>query len=390
VRLGETVTSVLLADRIEVQAFTGHEPDILEGFARLAAEAIARARASQSLEDHGAEFAAIYPESRKLAAQKDAGSVRRHLLRCARELVPFESAAIVAVDEAQTRYVVEIGQGWGHDYEGREVALTEKTWTAWVLRSAESPVPIENLKGEKDRMPILVLDEGAGRAESLLAVPLRAQSRSLGALVLAGRRGSFSVAGGRVLELVCNQAASALSTIHLLERTKDMAVRDGLTGLYNRREFDRLLRQTVSREERQAGQFALLLLDLDHFKKLNDTYGHPAGDAALRHSAEILRRRLRQGDQAARYGGEEFVAILPGAGREGALHLGERVRRAIETESLVVDDARVHLTASVGVAVWPANGEKPEELIAAADKALYAAKEGGRNRVMAASEHVTS
>jgi diguanylate cyclase (GGDEF)-like protein len=385
VRTGDVVTAVLVADRMEIQAFTAGEPEILEGFAALAGEALARARASQSLEDHGAEFAAIYPESRKLAAQKDAASVRRHLLRCAKELVPFEAAAIVVADELQTRYVIETAQGWAHEFEGREVGLSEKTWAAWVVRSAESPVPLENLSSEKDRMPILVLDEGSGRAESLLAVPLRARNEALGALVLTGRRGSFTAAAGRVLELVCNQAAAALSTIQLLDRTKDMAVRDGLTGLYNRREFDRLLRQAIGREDRQKGKFALLMLDLDHFKQLNDTYGHPAGDQALRSTAQLLKRTLRQGDQAARYGGEEFVAILAGADEAGALHLAERVRRAIESEAVTVDDARIRFTASLGVAVWPAEGRDPAALLSSSDRALYAAKEGGRNRVIAAS-----
>jgi len=203
--------------------------------------------------------------------------------------------------------------------------------------------------------------------------------------VLVGRRGSFSAAAGRVLELVCNQAAAALKTLQVLERTKNMAVRDGLTGLYNRREFDRLLAQTASREDRAAGRFALLLLDLDHFKKLNDTYGHPAGDAALKHAADLLQSRLRQGDQAARYGGEEFVAILQAADEDGATNLAERVRRAIETEKLTVEDARIRLTASFGVAVWPRDGKAPDQLVAAADRALYAAKGAGRNRVVAAS-----
>jgi two-component system cell cycle response regulator len=244
---------------------------------------------------------------------------------------------------------------------------------------------VENLRGEKDRMPVLVLDEEWGRAESLLAVPLRSQNRALGALVLVGRKGSFPAAAGRVLELVCNQAAAALKTLQVLERTKNMAVRDGLTGLYNRREFDRLLVQTASREDRASGRFALLMVDLDHFKKLNDTYGHPAGDAALKHAADLLQGRLRQGDQAARYGGEEFVAVLQGADEEGALNLAERVRKAIESETLVVEDARIRLSASLGVAVWPLDGKAPEALVAAADRALYAAKQGGRNRVVAAS-----
>jgi len=292
---------------------------------------------------------------------------------------------VVMADEAQTRYVVEEASGWATEFERREVGLSERTWAAWVLRSAEDPYLLDNVAGHQDRMPILVLDEGWGRAESLLAVPLKARNRTLGALVLTGRRGAFDAAAHRVLGLLANQAAAALSTIGLLERIKELAVRDGLTGLYNRRAFSDLLVQAIAREERQGGRFALLLLDLDHFKKLNDTFGHPAGDAALRCAAQVLDRHLRKGDQSARYGGEEFVVVLPGADEAGALKLAERVRQAIENERLIFEGARLAVTASVGAAVWPRDGADATALLTAADRALYAAKEAGRNRTVAAS-----
>jgi diguanylate cyclase (GGDEF)-like protein len=234
-------------------------------------------------------------------------------------------------------------------------------------------------------MPILVLDEESGRDESLLAFPLKARNRTLGALVLTGRRGAFDATVHRVLGILANQAAAALSTIQLVERVKELAVRDGLTDLYNRREFNRLLAQAIAREERQGGRFSLLLLDVDHFKKLNDTYGHPAGDAALKHAARIVEGHLRKGDLSARYGGEEFVAILPGADEAGAVQLAERVRKALQKGQIVFEGARIGVTASFGVAVWPGDGKAAETLLAAADRALYAAKQGGRNRVSAAS-----
>jgi diguanylate cyclase (GGDEF)-like protein len=188
-----------------------------------------------------------------------------------------------------------------------------------------------------------------------------------------------------VLGILANQAAATLSLIQDRERQKELAVRDGLTDLYNRRAFDELLVQALAREDRQQGRLALILLDLDLFKKLNDTYGHPAGDVALRASARVLTQHLRKGDLAARYGGEEFVVILPDTDEEGALHLAERVRGAIQKHRLVFEGARIDLSASFGAAVWPADGQEPEALLAAADRALYAAKEGGRNRVVAAS-----
>jgi diguanylate cyclase (GGDEF)-like protein len=385
IHTGGVVSGVLMADQLEIQAFTTGEPELLEAFAEMAGEAILRMRASLSREEVGAEFRAVYEISRRMAALVDPVHVRQRLIQSARDLVPLEGAAVVMVDEAQTRYVVEDALGWAREFSGREVGLSERTWAAWVLRSAEDPYLLDNLAGHADRMPILVLDEGAGRAESLLAVPLKARTRTLGALVLTGRRGSFDAAAHRVLGILANQAAATLSLIQLKELEKAQALTDGLTGLYNRRAFNGLFAKTLAQEDRQAGRFALLLLDIDHFKKLNDSYGHPAGDAALKNTARIFERHLRKGDLAARYGGEEFVAILPGADEKGALHLAERIRDAIEKGQIIFEGARIQTTASFGAAVWPADGKDADALLGAADRALYAAKQAGRNRVVAAS-----
>ncbi|PYQ01627.1 MAG: diguanylate cyclase, partial [Acidobacteria bacterium] len=214
---------------------------------------------------------------------------------------------------------------------------------------------------------------------------LKASTRTLGALMLMGRRGAFDAAASRVLGVLANQAAAALSTIQMKDRIKDLAMRDGLTGLYNRRAFDDELRRAFGREDRQHGRLALVLLDIDHFKKLNDTFGHPAGDAVLRHTARVVEQHLRRGDQAARFGGEEFAIILPGTSEAGTVRLAERVRDAVEKAQLVFDGARLSVTVSLGAAVWPADGKDEESLIAAADRALYAAKQAGRNRAALAS-----
>ena len=386
VRTAEVVSGVLLADRLEIQAFAGDQPALLESFAELAGDAILATRASLGREELGQEFKAAYEVSKRLAAMENAGPVRNLLLKSARDLVPFEAGAVVMKDSRDTRYTISASvAGWAKEFKGREVGLVERTWTAWVLRSSEEAFLLDHLAGHQDRMPVLVLDEGSGRAESLLAVPLRARNRTLGALILLGRRGTFAASTARVLGTLANQAAATLCVIQTKERHKELAVRDGLTGLYNRREFNRLLEQAIAREERQKGRFALLLLDIDHFKKLNDTFGHPAGDAALKSTAHAFEGRLRKGDQAARFGGEEFVAILPGADEAGALHLADRIRSAVQQSELVFEGARLSVTISLGAAVWPQDGQDEETLLASADRALYAAKQAGRNRVVAAS-----
>jgi diguanylate cyclase (GGDEF)-like protein len=141
----------------------------------------------------------------------------------------------------------------------------------------------------------------------------------------------------------------------------------------------------VAREERRSGgSFALLMVDLDHFKKLNDTFGHPAGDAALKHAALTLRESIRKNDLVARYGGEEFTVILDGADLVKAGELAERVRTALAKGQIVFEGARLAVTASIGLAVWPGDGREAAALLAAADRALYAAKQAGRNRVVSA------
>jgi len=391
VRVGDVIVGTLVADQLEIQAFTGREPRLLAGIAELAAEAIRAARASLGREELDAEFKAVYPISQRLAMLAREGEVRELLLRSARHLAHLEGGAVVMSDDLETRYVVEAGFGWPAEFLKREVALDERTWAAWVLRSAEEAYLLESLTSEESRMPVLVLDEPTGGAGSLLAVPLRARGRTLGALVLTGARGTFDASSRRVLEILANQAAATIQLIKDKEQQRQLAVRDGLTGLYNRRAFGELLVAAIANEDRRpGGSLGLAILDLDHFKKLNDTYGHPAGDAALRSLARLLDQHLRKGDQAARYGGEEFVVILPGSDAERSFGAAERLRAALEKHRFVFEGARIPLSASLGVAVWPGDGREPEPLLAAADRALYAAKQAGRNRVVAAASLVAS
>lgn len=165
-----------------------------------------------------------------------------------------------------------------------------------------------------------------------------------------------------------------------LERKAHEAATDALTGLANRRSLDQLLDAWLLRPPTQQG-LAVLMLDIDHFKSVNDRYGHAVGDATLKAFAERVRAQLRASDQCARYGGEEFAVLLPGASPEKALEVAERLRAAVAARPLV-EQPRVDNTVSVGVA-WVAAGDGAKELLQRADAALYEAKRGGRNRVVA-------
>ncbi len=168
--------------------------------------------------------------------------------------------------------------------------------------------------------------------------------------------------------------------MNAFEQTERSAVTDGLTGLYNSAYFRQALRRELQRARRHKLDLSLVLFDLDDFKHVNDTYGHPAGDRVLVEAARVLRGGLREVDVAARYGGEEFALVLPDTPREGAYIVGERIRAALEARS-EFGPAKLGVTVSGGVASFPVDASGPDELIQRTDEALYRAKVEGKNRI---------
>ena len=164
----------------------------------------------------------------------------------------------------------------------------------------------------------------------------------------------------------------------------EISIRDSLTGLYNRKHLMETLDKEVSRSQRHSHSFSLLVIDIDHFKKYNDTYGHLAGDEVLRRLAAVFTESIRSSDYAARYGGEEFIIILPETGAGQGVEAVERIRHKMAEERFGGEDESIKVTISVGVASYPENGEDAETVIRNADAALYEAKELGRNRVVLA------
>jgi diguanylate cyclase (GGDEF)-like protein len=176
----------------------------------------------------------------------------------------------------------------------------------------------------------------------------------------------------------------ALQRSSQFERLRGLANRDELTGLYNRRALDGLLREEVSRHERYGRPFSLVMLDVDYFKAINDSYGHPVGDEVLRWLARLVRDCVRAVDMPARYGGEELAVVLPEMDGGLALKVAERLRLRVAARPFSFGSARqqtqLSVTVSLGVAALPDNAATAASLVAAADRSLYAAKRGGRNR----------
>lgn len=224
--------------------------------------------------------------------------------------------------------------------------------------------------------------------KSLLIVPLSQQGdKAIGALTIASQKtGIFSRDQRHIMELIAGQIAAKIELAQAHEKIYQMALTDGLTGLNNHRTFQLGLDNMIIRSRRQSSSLCLILCDIDHFKKINDSYGHPFGDKVLKKVAEILKLSIRQVDLAARYGGEEFALILEASDEEGGRIQAERVRTTIEELSFSSKGKKITITMSFGLASYPVDADNKAELIDRADQALYSAKESGRNRTVSWSE----
>ncbi len=221
-----------------------------------------------------------------------------------------------------------------------------------------------------------------------LCIPLVTHEELVGMIHLEGLAHERSVREEqeRLAVTVGEQLALALGNARLRESLRRQSVLDPLTGLFNRRYFDETLKRELARSRRMAAPLSLVVLDVDHFKRVNDGFGHAAGDAVLRAIAQLVRQSIRDCDVACRYGGEELVILMPDCMQEDAARRAEALRADIAGAPPMHDGAGADvITASFGVAEYPKHGPDAESLFWAADKALYKAKREGRNRVVAAA-----
>jgi diguanylate cyclase (GGDEF)-like protein/PAS domain S-box-containing protein len=228
----------------------------------------------------------------------------------------------------------------------------------------------------------------AGVKHTYLCIPIMAQGETLGILHFQATDDTPQMEPSELSfkTTFAGQVGLSIANIRLREALRTQSVRDALTGLYNRRYLEEALERELRRAGRCQQTLGIIMLDLDHFKRFNDTYGHDAGDTVLREAAAFLSRNVRAEDFVCRYGGEEFVVILPTADREGARTRAERFRMKMRELAVMHQGKSLGLvTFSLGVAAFPENGTSPKELMAAADAALYEAKRGGRDQVVVAA-----
>ncbi|MNK43288.1 Serine/threonine-protein kinase PknB [compost metagenome] len=374
-RLRDRVLGVIYVDRQTVHhGFSEEDRRLVEAIALQAAQSLDNARLLAETRTKARQMEMLNQLSRSVSTSLVLSEVLSKIGQAALELTGADRAMILMRGE------VGLIPKVAYDHSGAldpETVTFSQTVGHQVLATGEPFCDLDtqaNAELQAQRS-IMALD-----LRTILCVPLLTRDQAMGVLYVDSKQvvGAFGSQDLDLLTAIANQASIAITNAQLYER----ATVDGLTRLYVRSFFEQRLTQEVSRALRYGEQVSVLMMDVDHFKKFNDTYGHAVGDLVLKLVADVIRQTIRQEiDIPARFGGEEMLVLMPDTGVEGAMVLAERVRAAIEAAGLPHDGSILQVKVSVGVSTAPHHGKTTADLIEAADAALYYSKRNGRNQV---------
>jgi diguanylate cyclase (GGDEF)-like protein len=378
--VGRQVAGVISVESERKDAFTQEHEKLLTVLGAQAALAIMAFRNQEALSGRVAQLEALHQISRLASEAGTLGVTLNQMLDIAQEVVPNARCAILLLDPETQLLSMAAGEGYQAAARYLEIPIGRGvTGRCAALREIQH---IRDLHTHALDYYI----PGVPGARSELALPMIAEGRTVGVLNAESQEvDGFDTTAIETLSLIANQAAAVIRGGQLLDETRRLAITDGLTGLHNRRHFVRQLEDNVQRATRYQESMALIMLDLDYFKDVNDRFGHYVGDRVLELLAVALQDSVRDSDRAARLGGEEFALLLLRCDRELAISIADRVQdriRHLTLEGLPEPD--IDLSASVGIAFFPEDGSTPKELMRAADDALYVAKRSGRDRVVLA------
>lgn len=377
------VRGVLCADRIADRPFTEKEEALLEGTIAHLLRALENERVFVQLERSKREQTILYRASQMLGAALDEEAVLDAGLQAAAEIAPYDFAAITLYDPSDRRHRVRRVTGKDAD---RFTALTFRDNTSLTAMAVKNRHYLP-YRGEVDLQQQVVFTKRANLEgmKSLLILPLVVREDAIGTVALAAERpGVYDQMVRPTLQVLANQLAVSLSNAQAVRRLEQMATTDGLTGCLNKRAFLEELDRKLRSATRFGRQLSLIVTDIDHFKSVNDTYGHATGDVVIKELGAILQRAKRETDIVARFGGEEFCVLCEETDTEGALLLAERIREELKATTFRTELGKLNVTASLGVATYPHHADDSHALFEASDKALYAAKHSGRDNVQSA------
>jgi len=335
------------------------------------------ARGMQALQQRNAEVSTLGEMSRVLQAEMSLAEALQVTSVFASRLLPQTMGGVYLLRPATQ--LLEQSSRWG---DAQALPATIEPTECWGVRRDQ----LHSHHGSDDlRCKHYGPPESDPPGTHHTCAPLTAHGEQIGLLYVQGDARTRPEAVADMARAISEQISLALSNARLREVLREQSVRDPLTGWHNRRYMEETLAREMARAQRTRNPLSLVIADLDHFKKINDVYGHPAGDAVLRAAAAHMQTQLRASDVACRYGGEEFVLILPDCTKENALHKAQGYCDSLRTLRIREGGETIAITASFGVATGPQDGADATALLQAADAALYEAKRSGCDRVAAAT-----
>jgi two-component system cell cycle response regulator len=372
--------AVLCADRIDERPFSPREEELLRSSTSHILRAFENERVFMALETSKREQEILYRASQSLSTALTPDAVMEVGLAAAAEIAPHDFAAITEYQPEGRRHVVKRAIG-ARALELQGLRFRDNTsLTAMVVKNRHY-LPY---RGEFDpKQQVLFTKKARLKGmESRLVVPLVVREAPIGTLIVAANAPSaFGTSVRETLQALANQLAVSLANARAVRQLEELATTDGLTGCLNKRAFLAELSQKLMAAQRFGRKLSLIVTDLDHFKAVNDTYGHATGDRVLQELGRVLKQMKRETDLVARFGGEEFCVLCEETDARGARLLAERVRESLAGTELQTELGALKVTASLGVATFPDHAKSAEELFSQGDKALYVAKSLGRNRV---------
>ncbi|MBN1758808.1 MAG: diguanylate cyclase [Chitinispirillaceae bacterium] len=380
----DELLGTLVLDSKDLQAFKDLDKETLKRFSSLAAALISTSRMRSIQERSARTFQTFYEASHRFTTTTKPEQIFEVLFGVIPTIAPCNRMIGIMFD--QQRNVGQVTNVWGKNTEivpGFTFPINAGLYS-FVFQKRQQ-VAIGDFQQFNGKYYRFTPDETTSASiRSLLIFPvLDDEQRCRGLFsVESDHQNIFTSEIEQVLTTLMENASVAFIRAVLYQRMERFATTDGLTGLNNHRHFQGMLAQEMERSKRYRRPLALLLMDIDHFKGFNDTYGHPVGDLVLKEIAVCIQKSVRRNDIPARYGGEEFVVIIPETDEKGARITAERIRSTIEQHTIISLDRQLKVTVSIGCSAFPENAPSQQVLIDTADKALYAAKESGRNRVV--------
>jgi len=331
---------------------------------------------TSELEKSQAQVEMIYENSRILASILDTDDVVKEVMRIMDGILQYPYCAMILKDKWRNLYYRTRSMTGRTNFHPKAINIHKMELVRRVCDMDEA-VRIKDIVNRDDYQPL------SKKARSVLLVPMTSHGQSIGVLAAESNNvDQFTERDVQMLSIVARSAALALENAELHKKTEGLTIIDELTGAHNYRYFIQKLEEEKRRALRYNLPLSLIMVDIDWFKKLNDTHGHEVGNIVLKQLSRIIISCVRDVDMFARYGGEEFVVILPQTPQREATVIGERIRERVEGTVFNAENGiKLRITVSVGVSSFPENGKSQEDIVSVTDQALYRAKGEGRNHV---------